>query len=377
MGYEAVIIGGGVIGLSIARELSLRGVKRIAVIERGTCGQESSWAAGGMLGVQAENVEFGDFYRLCAASRDMYPQLASSLLDQTGIDIGLDQNGTLEAAFSPIDAAEIEKRFEIQKAAGLDVEKLDDVETRRAEPFISPSVLGSLYFKGDWQVDNRTLLYALIEFAHLNNINVLENREVLDIETNARGACRAVTAESVIEGDVFILAAGAWSQLVRFGVLTNPIIVSPVRGQMLEFHTAKRCFDHVIYSSRGYIVPRRDGRILAGSTSEDAGFIKDNTESGVAEITDTAYQISPSLASLKPIDKWSGLRPKTPDENPIIGCLDAIPELIFATGHYRNGILLAPMTASIVADIVESGVSKVNYSPFSPQRFDRLSRKAK
>ncbi len=174
---DIMIIGGGVIGLSIARELHKSGVQRITLIEKGVCGEESSWAAGGMLGPQAEADETGPFFDMTVASRDLYPAFAAELLDETGIDIELDRSGTLYLAFTEDDISELHERFRWQRKAGLAVEHLSTADARKAEPFVSPDVRGALLFPEDWQVENRKLLAALKRYADLNGIEIRENTQ--------------------------------------------------------------------------------------------------------------------------------------------------------------------------------------------------------
>ena len=349
---EALIIGGGVIGLSIARSLHKTGVRHITVVDRSNCGTESSWAAGGMLGPQAEADEFGKFYKFCSDSRDLYPAFAAELLDETGIDIELDQTGTLYLALDDDDALALDHRLTIQRSAGLNVEYLSPADTRKAEPFISPDVRGSLYFKDDWQVDNRKLLSALLRYAELNGITVTENCTVENLIVENGEVVGVSTANGVIGANETVLAGGAWSSMIAAPEVDPGFIMTPIRGQMICYRTAKQLFGHVIYSRRGYLVPRHDGRILAGSTSEKVGFTKGTTDEGIAMLRAMAEEIAPSLSGLERFDRWSGLRPMANDAFPVIERVKKFAGLTAATGHYRNGILLAPITADIVAKII-------------------------
>lgn len=355
MSGKTVIIGGGVIGLSVARELHKRGYVGITVVDKGICGEESSWAAGGMLGPQAESDHGGYFYDLCSESRDLYPAFAAELLSETGIDIELDTKGTLYVAFSPDEMAVLAGRFELQRARGLAVEMLDAAEIRRREPFISPDVVGGLFFPNDWQVENRKLLFALRRYAELNEVEIVEYCDVQKLEANGSRIVEVIAGDRVFEPDNVVVAAGSWTSKLGMAV---PEVV-PVRGQMICYRTAKRVYEHVIYSLRGYIVPRQDGRVLAGSTSEFVGFSKGVTDEGIAALQAMAEEISPSLASQTPYDSWSGLRPKTADEVPVIGRIDGLKNAFVATGHYRNGILLAPITANMIADRFAMDVTEI------------------
>lgn len=353
MARKTLIIGGGVIGLAIARELHKRGHSDITIIDKGTCGQEASWAAGGMLGPQAESDHGGEFFDLCSESRDLYLQFAEELLAETGVDVELDTNGTLYVAFSSIEMAKLASRFELQRGRGLSVDMLDAADIRRREPFISPDVVGGLYFPNDWQVENRKLILALRKYAELNGLEIVENCEINEIETKDGEVTRAMAADREFDCETAVLCTGAWTN--KLGLATAEIV--PVRGQMICYRTAKRVFEHVIYSSRGYLVPRIDGRVLAGSTSEFVGFSKGVTQDGIATLREMAEEISPSLASQTPFDSWSGLRPKANDETPIIGRIEGLSNAFIATGHYRNGILLAPITANMIADRFDMNIT--------------------
>ena len=350
-----LIIGGGVIGLSLARDFHKKGFSKITILEKGFIGQEASFAAAGMLAPQAETNEADRFFDFCNESNKFYPTLAEELLDETGVDIEFDRSGTLYIAFNENDLDEIRQRYKWQKSAGLEVEHLTARETHKLEPFVSPDSLESLFFPNDWQVENRQLLKALRKYAELNGIELIEQTEVTNLITQSGSIKGIETLETEKHfADVVILATGAWTSLIKGEGLIMPF-VKPIRGQMLSFHTAKRLFKRVIYSPRGYIVPRKLGRILSGATVEDCGFENETTESGIKFVRENAAEISPSLASLPIDEKWSGLRPLGNNGLPIIGEIPEARNLFVATAHYRNGILLAPITAKVLSEKIADG----------------------
>ena len=355
MNREVLIIGGGVIGLAIARELHKQGIRRITLVEKGVCGEESSWAAAGMLGPQAEANSGGTFFDMTIESRILYPALAAELFDETGIDIELDRSGTLYLAFTDDDVREVHERFQWQRKAGLAVEHLSADAARRAEPFISPDIRGALFFPNDWQVENRKLLAALKRYAEINGIEILENTRIERLTVDGGRVIGAETDNEKITASETVLATGAWTSLIKLGLADLPLKIEPVRGQIVAFRSTQRLFERVIYSRRGYIVPRADGRILAGSTSENSGFDKSVTESAAASLKQIASKIAPSIESLAISGQWSGLRPFAADGLPILGKIPGLDALMIATAHYRNGILLAPLTAKIVSDNVVNG----------------------
>jgi glycine oxidase len=367
--FDVLVIGGGLIGLSLARELHKRRAGRIIVAEMGRPGRESSFAAAGMLALQAETDRADAFFEFCSESNRMYRDFARELDEETGIDIEFDDSGTLYLAFTPNDVREIRHRYEWQSRAGLAVERLTASETRKIEPFVSPDVAESLYFPNDCQVENRRLLAALIRYAETNGIEVRTGFEAGELIFDANRVAGARSAAGVeIRAGATVLATGAWTSLIKAEGLRMPP-VKPVRGQIIAFQTAKRLFSKVIYSPRGYLVPRADGRLLAGATVEDAGFDASVTEAGIAVLRDRAFEIAPSLAGLPVSDSWAGLRPHAPDGLPVLGGFPGVEGLAVATAHYRNGILLAPLTARIMAELIIDGKRSPHLDRFGPARF--------
>jgi len=367
---DILIIGGGVIGLSLARELHKKGVRKITILERGKAGQESSFAAAGILAPNAEAEKQDDFFQICTDSKQLYTNFAKQLFAETGVDVELDQNGTLYLAFSETDSAEIHRRFEWQKNAGLNVEHLNAEEVRKAEPLVSPDVREGLFFPNDWQVENRKLLIALQKYAELNCIGIVEDTEVKSLLIENGKVIGAETSNKKFFAETSVLATGAWTSLIKSG--ENALLlpgIKPIRGQMLSFKTAKRLFSKVIYTPRGYLVPRFDGRTLIGATVEDAGFDKNLTEGGIKFLLEAAFEISPHLTRLEIFEKWAGLRPFASDGLPILGAFPEIEKLHVATAHYRNGILLAPLTAKILADKIAENLDSKYLEIFSPKRF--------
>ena len=371
MKRDVLIIGGGVIGLSIARELHKSGLREIAVVEKGVCGKESSWAAAGMLGPQAEADEAGPFFDFCCESRDLFPKLAAELIDETGIDIELDRTGTLSLAFDEEGRRELLQRSRWQLEAGLEHEELSAKEVLEIEPRVSSRVQFGLFFPNDWQVENRKLLAALQQYAALNGISILESTRVDRLIIEDGLIKGGETGPGKINAEITVLATGAWTSLIKFGDRSAPFEIKPVRGQMIEFHPRERFFQHVVYSRRGYVVPRIEGRILAGSTSEVVGYDKSVTETAAKDLHAMANEISDTFAGLEIGDQWSGLRPFASDGLPVIGSIADYDGLLIATAHYRNGILLAPLTAKTIAASIVRDTRSDMFDLYSPERFSR------
>jgi glycine oxidase len=367
---EVAIIGGGVIGLAVARALALRGVRDVLLIERSSLGAEASGAAAGMLAPQAEANRAHEFFYLTCQSRDMYPAFAAALLDETGIDIELETEGTVYLAFTEHDAEELQRRYEWQTKAGLPIEKLSAEAVRQLEPAINEDVRAALKFPLDTQVENRRLLSALATTNERLRVRMETGTAVTSLKIERDRISGIETSRGFISTDAVVIAGGAWSSLLGAGDKALPQLrIKPVRGQMLCFQPSLPLSRHVIYSPRGYLVPRRDGRLLAGSTTEHAGFEKLVTAAGVQSILAAALEISPRIASLPLTDAWAGLRPRAADTLPVLGPCAEIAGVYYATGHYRNGILLAPITGELIAGAIVDKTFPAALQIFSPDRF--------
>jgi glycine oxidase len=350
--HDLLIIGGGVIGLSIARELKKRGVNNVKVLERGRIGREASWAAAGILAPQVEADTDDEFFRLCFESNRMYAALADELFDETGIDVELNKNGTLYLAFDDVDEKEFDHRFQWQTAAGLELKRLDRSQVRALEPDVSDNVIGGLHFPDDGQVENRKLVDALAASAKLLGVDIREGIEVKSILSDHGRVKGVETTQGRIPVDRVVITTGAWASHIELGDTSLPVEVKPIRGQMICYRPQGVAIRHVIYSRRGYVVPRADGRLLAGATAEDVGFDSSVTDEALRLLQDIAVEIFPRLGGSKVIDHWAGLRPYSVSGSPFIGRVKEAEGLFAAVGHFRNGILLTPITARIIADAV-------------------------
>jgi glycine oxidase len=369
---DIVIVGGGIIGLMIARMLALHGLADVMIIERGQLGAEASFAAGGILAPQAEADNADEFFELACQSRDLYPALSRELFGETGTNIDLDTTGTLYLGFTKRDEEEIDRRREWQTRAGLSVTRMAAAEARRLEPSIAANVRIALQFPDDIQVDNRRLLAALVAATERLGVRLVTGTRVDSLRTDHNRIRGVETSRGLVSTSRVVLAAGAWTSLIpNSGAagFNSRVKIEPVRGQMLCFKTTPRLSRHILYSPRGYLVPRLDGRVLAGSTMEHAGFEKQVTESGKQTILSHSREIAPALSSMEISDCWAGLRPRAADDLPVLGPGET-EGLYYATGHYRNGILLAPITARLITDAILGNVISPLLSRFTPHRFD-------
>jgi len=373
---DVVIVGGGVIGLTIARALRKRCVRDVVLIERGQLGAEASWAAGGILGPQIESDRADDFFQLACASRDLYPAFANALNEESGTDVELDAAGTLYLAFTQEEGSKIRHRYDWQTKAGLAVELLSAAEARALEPCISAKVRGALRFPHDVSVESRKLVEALAIANEKLGVRVVTDCEVRAVRVEHTQVCAVETSQGVVSAPIVVLAAGAWTSLINSPDASLPAIeMEPVRGQMLCFAARPQIARHVLYSSRGYLVPRRDGRVLAGSTAERVGFDKTVTDEGMNAIKTMAQEIAPPVAGFPLVSSWAGFRPRAADGLPVLGPWEGIKGLFYATGHYRNGILLAPVTGELVAKAIVEGATPPLLKVFSPGRFARQKHK--
>jgi glycine oxidase len=368
---DAVIIGAGVIGCAIAWRLGQAGM-RVVVVERGRVGGESSRAAAGMLAPLVEAEREDDFFNLTVAGLTIYADFARELKALSGVDIEYRDEGTLYLAFTDEDEEELERRWRRLHEAGLNVKRLNAGCALKLEPLLNGALRFALKFPGDHQVDNRRLMTALRTAAQNAGVEFrthTEARELL-IE-NVAGRNRiigAMTARGEVRASTVVIAAGSWSSLLRRGE-SSQFEVEPVRGQMVAIEAPAPALRHVIYSRRGYLVPRLSGYLIAGSTTERIGYDKRVTAGGVASIIKSAVEIMPCIADQAITETWAGLRPRAPDDLPILGADPRVEGLIYATGHYRNGILLAPITAQAISELIIKGESHINLAPFSVARF--------
>ena len=364
-GADVAIVGGGLIGCALARELAGRGAS-VTVIEKADPGEEASSAAAGMLAPQAEGLERGPFFDLALESRNLYPRWVAELFEETGMDVGYRRAGILRCALPAGESAF--EQYAWQRAAGLAVESCDAARIAALTAgCVSEAVREALFFPEDAIVDNRRLTEAVRIAAQMRGVTLLTQTAARRFAVTG-GRCVGVeTDEGMVAAGRVVNAAGAWSS---FDPLF-PVPVEPVRGQIVELESRARGLATVVESGDVYVVPRRDS-LLLGSTTERVGFEKEVTAGAVRGLIAAAARLLPSIERAAFRRAWSGLRPGTPDGLPLLGP-SPLPGLSLATGHFRNGILLAPVTALAIADELEGSLSR-DLAPFSALRFaERLT----
>ncbi|GAC1341457.1 MAG: glycine oxidase ThiO [Myxococcales bacterium] len=366
---DCAIVGGGVAGAACALRLAQAGLS-VAVVERGEPGAESSWAAAGILGAQMESHGPGPLLALCLASRALHEALAGELLELSSVDVGYRRSGVVELAFDARDEEEQRARFAWQTAAGLRVERLDARRCR--EKGGSPQARSGLFFPDDGRVDNRLLARALRIAAERQGARFVR-AEARAVVVSGDAVAGLALADGRIDAPRAVIAAGAWSALLP-GARIAAGAVRPVRGQMIALGLAPP-FDAVIRCAAGYAVPRGADRVIVGATVEEAGFDKALTPEGMDRMQALAGALSPALAQAPVVERWAGLRPGSADGLPLLGPVAAGPRGLFvATGHYRNGILLAPITGALVRDLVLGRTPPLDLAAFRPDRFDGAPR---
>jgi glycine oxidase len=365
---KALVIGGGIIGSSVAWRLASEGVQ-VSVFERGRLGQEASWAAAGLIGPQAEAHEPGAFFDLALAGKRSFDAIVERLTAESGVDPEYDDHGVLYVAFDDVARARLQSRARWQRAAGGQVDELTPREAFRLAPVLSEKIIFALHMPNNRRVENRKLTLAYINAATHAGAEFREGALIHSIEVSSGRATGVRLADgSLEEGDIVINAAGAWAGEIR-GLEEDRIHFYPVRGQILCFEARPGLVEPSLFSESGIVVPRRDGRILAGSIFEEAGFNKSVTLDGMERILRAVRAMVPSIASIPFREAWAGLRPASDDLLPVLGPSPTVANVMYAAGHFRSGILLSAVTGEVIADLVKGREPSIDLVAFSAARF--------
>ncbi len=346
-GKRVIVIGGGVIGCLTALYLHRLGASPV-ILEKGTAGQESSWAGAGILCPIHPWLYPDSFTHLIDDSLSKYPALNEMLLEMTGMSMQWLRSGLLIPLFEDDRIHHRDDALAWSKRFGWQVEELDARQARAHEPTISEQVSGALLWPEVGQVRNPHLLAAVRTALDICRVPVREQAEVSTIQEHAQAISVTLTSGEAIRADAVLLAAGSWSgALARQIGLTLP--VEPVKGQIVLLRDKPGRVRHIIKHDDAYMVPRVDGHILVGASMERVGFRAGTTDAVVDQLLDAAYRITPGLKDADIVQKWMGFRPGSPDGMPYLGPVEGHPGLWVATGHYRNGVALAPGTADMMS----------------------------
>ena len=355
MTADVVVVGGGIIGLCSATSIARRGL-RVTLVSEPRSG-EASVAAAGMLAPSVEKSS-GPAHKFAVAGRDLYPSYLEELAEETGIRVPLNRLGILQVALSERGV------HGLRKTAAPGSRWLDRAELATLEPTLGHA-LGAVHNPEDGAVDNVILLSALEHLASGSKLISRVAGNARGVEADAASARVTMASGEILEGGHVVLSPGAWGGQMEGAPYLRSI--QPSRGQLVSYDAIG--LRHVTYGPRGYLVPRTAGTVIAGSTTENAGFVSKTTPEGLSKVRSAAEEIAPALAIAHVNASWAGLRPVTPDMLPILGPDPGNARVIYAAGHSRNGILLAPITGESVAALVTEEPLSHDLSQFHPARF--------
>ena len=369
---DVLVIGGGVIGCGIAHRLAVRGAA-VTVVDPRVPGQGASRASAGMLAPYTEGRRDAALQRLGILSLERYDALVGELSGD-GHAVPYQRHGSVDVALG---AGQLEAFLDLERALaedGTPHQHLDAGSLRALEPAVTPEAFGGFYIGSHGAVDVPQLVRALLAAATDRGVT-LHHAAVRHLRPAAHGVDVETTVGTLRAGQV-VLAAGCWSGGVGLDEMVMPVPVQPVRGQLLVLQAETPVLSHTVWGPECYLVPWSDGTVMIGATVEHVGFDERSTAEGVRALLSAAVTLVPSLAHAAFAEVRVGLRPGTRDDRPIVGRSASLDGLIYATGHYRNGVLLAPLTADTVADLVEGRPIDDAWAPCSPDRFESAAEQA-
>ena len=356
--------------------------RKTLVLDKGKVGREASWLSAGMLAPDTElGFEDEALHRLGRESLGRWRQFAATLEKASGLLVDYRTNGTIHVAEDRDAVEALRRQFTFQQEQGLEVQWLTNAEARDLEPFIAPRIAGAVYSASDHQVDNRLLVEALhaalvkaggtlYEQTSVEAIGLSEESNSVSHTESGHIIVHTDTGES-IAADTVVVAAGAWSRSIDGLEPADRPAVRPVKGQMIQLKMASPFeLQHVVWGRDAYLAPKSNGRLLVGATVEERGFDSTVTAGGLYKILEAGWRIVPGIYDLEVTETWAGLRPGSRDNDPILGT-SPYPGVLFATGHYRNGILLTPVTAEEMTRLIMTGETSDWLMPFSSSRFSR------
>jgi glycine oxidase len=363
--FDVAIAGGGVIGGAIALELARAGL-RVGLFDRQQPGQESSWASAGILSPAPESPGMIAMVPLGKASLSLYPEFVTRVEDISGKSAGFRPKGTLQALFSNDAKAELSTIIALHHGLGLKAEPIRAEDARELEPALSEEVEAAVLRPDESSVDNRALTNAVLDAARRSGVDIFSGNGAKAIWREGNRCGGLILQNEKIEAQWTIVAAGCFSAAIEGIAAYAP--VRPAKGQMAALRADDVEIQRVLWSEKIYLVPRNDGRLLAGATVEYVGFDKRPTAGGIEKILSAAIDLAPGLANARIEETWAGLRPDSPDHLPIIGPTD-MDGLLMATGHFRSGMLLTPITALLIREWITEQRVSMDWDRFSPLRF--------
>jgi glycine oxidase len=365
----SIIVGGGVIGLSLGWQLARKGAE-VEIFERDLSGRGAGWVAAGMLAPQAEmGFEEIELFKLCVKSLEEYPKFIEELEEDSGKKVKLDKCGTLLAGFDRDDMERLRRFYDFRERVNMPVKWLTGTEAKEIEPMLSPKCTCGIWIPDDAQVENRDMLGALqIAFSKRGG-KIHEIANVKSVKIESGKVMGMVVNDKEIAVSNLVIAAGAWSKQIE-GIPENVLPpVRPVKGQILSLHMqGETKITHAVRGRDVYLVPKADGRLIIGASNEEMGFDTNPTAGEIYRLLERAWETVPGIYEYPIEEIQVGLRPGSLDHEPIIGDSE-IEGLYFATGHYRNGILLTPITAFELSEWIVTGRKSEVLEPFQISRF--------
>ncbi len=361
---DVIVIGGGIIGCAIAYNLAKRDIQPLLIDKAAAVGTEASWAGAGILTSHASTHE--PYPELCRASLALYPALAEELRAETQIDIEFIRAGTLSVFFNPTEAAGLIGLADRRVKNGFSTEVLTSEQAWELEPALSRSIVGGVLFPEDAQVRNPKMVAALAKGAAKFGAKFQLGNPVTGFVRESNRVVGVVVNGETLYADTFVIANGCWA-----GELTAdlgvPMQIGPAKGQIVLIKAMPPLFERTIDGLGIYIVPRADGKVLLGATVEFVGYDKSTTVEGTKQMIDAAVAIAPQLAQATFVQTWAGLRPYA-RKGPLLGYLPGYDNVVLASGHFKNGILLAPITGQVIAELLTTGKPSLSLEPFHPIR---------
>ncbi|WP_424769034.1 glycine oxidase ThiO [Paenibacillus sp. sgz302251] len=376
MPQSIVVLGGGIIGLSCAFEAARRGM-RVTLVEPASLGGQASGAAAGMLAPFSENTEQPDsFFQLCLSSLRCFPEWIAAVEELSGLSAEWIRSGSIHVFQHDADLLPIESRLRWQNAWGAKAELIDQAQLQKLEPMLAKSAAAGVFTPEESHVYAPKLVVALEAACRRLGVIILDQAgeiENVDVHGAEGVTVRAKGLERSVHADQAVVCAGAWAGAYeRWFGLTIPI--HPIRGQICSFEHNANEVRHMVFSSEAYWVGKSNKRLVCGASEDVAGFETSVTERGIGRLIRSSNRLFPFLEGKQTAHRWAGLRPATRDGMPLLGGVKGKPNVLMAAGHYRNGVLLSPVTAAIVADLLEGKQTGVPLHAFAPHRFTPVSK---
>ena len=367
MSPDVVIVGAGAIGASIGYQLARAGA-RVTIFDRGQVGREATAASAGMIIAQHDRGTPQPFAALATESARLFAALAAELQDRTGMDVGYRRVGRLQVAFDEAAERQLRTEREWQLDQGLIVSWLDHAAALDLEPALNPAVRAAIYYADEFQLLPLAFAKSLARATADLGAVVREGAAIDRLLIEGDRVVGVALGDERVHADQVVIANGSWAGSWATA-LEVPIPIRPMRGQLVALRTTGTALRTVIGGGDGYALTKPDGSTIVGTTVEDVGFDSRPTAAGIARLLNQAPQLAPRLANATFAGAWAGLRPGTPDGMPLIGRLPRWRGVVLASGHFRNGILLAPATGELVADLVARRRPRLALDAFDPGRF--------